>query len=142
MDKPSAHQGQTPQTVRQPIHNGRPLIAIVGPCASGKSLLVRALRERGYNAREVAQEHSYVPDMWQQVARPDRLIYLDVSWQVARQRRPTDAGEHWWTEQAHRLRHARQHADLYIRTDDLPPQEILDQVLASLATKNLVARGA
>jgi deoxyadenosine/deoxycytidine kinase len=135
MDKPSAHQGQTIQTVRRTAPDSRPLIAIVGPCASGKSLLVQALRERGYNAREVAQEHSYVPDMWQQITQPDTLIYLDVSWEIARQRRPTDAGEHWWIEQAHRLRHARQYADLYIRTDDLTPQEILDEVLASMRRK-------
>jgi hypothetical protein len=57
----------------------RPLIAAVGPCTSGKSTLVRALRERGYNAREVVQEHSYVPAMWQVFAQPDILIYLYIS---------------------------------------------------------------
>ena len=47
-----------------------PLIAIVGVCASGKSTLAKALRERGYNARQVLQEHSYVPYMWQRITRP------------------------------------------------------------------------
>jgi len=112
--------------------DGRPLIAVVGPCASGKSLLVRALRERGYNAREVAQEHSYVPAMWQIITQPDTLIYLHVSWETARRRRPTDAGPARWEEQAHRLRHARQHADFYINTDRLTPQEALERVLAFL----------
>ncbi len=111
----------------------RPLIAVVGPCASGKSLLVQALRERGYNAREVLQEHSYVPSMWQRITKPDLLVYLDVSWEVGRQRRPTDAGAEWWAKQARRLRHARQHADITILTDEMSPQEVLADVLAFLA---------
>jgi len=111
----------------------RPLIAVVGPCASGKSTLVLALRERGYNAREVVQEHSYVPTMWQRITKPDLLIYLDVSWEVARLRRSTDAGPGWWAELAHRLRHARQHAHLYISTDELTPQQVLERTLAFLS---------
>lgn len=110
----------------------RPLIAVVGPCAAGKTLLVRALRERGFNAREVAQEHSYAPAMWQRITQPDVLIYLDVSWEVARRRRPTDAGADWWEEQAHRLRHARGYADLILDTDDLTPEHVLDRALAFL----------
>jgi thymidylate kinase len=108
------------------------LIAIVGPCASGKSTLVRALRERGHNAREVVQEHSYVPTMWQRITQPDLLIYLDVSWEAACQRRSTSAGPGWWDEMARRLSHARQHADVYISTDGLSPQEVLDQTLTFL----------
>jgi thymidylate kinase len=118
--------------VKQASHEEHPLIAVVGPCHSGKSLLVQALCERGYRAREVAQEHSYVPAMWQRITRPDLLVYLDVSWEVARQRRPTDAKADWWAEQAHRLRHARQHADLYVHTDKLTPQEVIEMTLAFL----------
>ena len=110
------------------------MIAIVGPCASGKSLLVQTLQKLAYNAREVKQEHSYVPAMWQRITRPDLLIYLDVSWEVARRRRHTDAKSDWWVEQAHRLRHARQHADLYISTDGLTPQEVTQTALAFLDT--------
>ena len=113
------------------------MIAIVGPCASGKSLLVRTLQTLGYNAREVAQEHSYVPAMWQRITRPDLLIYLDVSWETARRRRRTDAKSDWWAEQAHRLRHARQHADLYIPTDELTPQEVTHTTLAFLESLQL-----
>lgn len=108
------------------------MIAVVGPCASGKSLLVSALQKHGYNAREVAQEHSHVPTMWQRITRPDLLVYLDVSWEVAHRRRPSNAGAKWWVELAHRLRHARQHADLYIHTDDLTPQEVLEKTLTFL----------
>jgi hypothetical protein len=83
---------ETFNPVTQTEQQKYPLIAVVGPCASGKSLLVQALRARGYNTREVAQEHSYVPTMWQRITQPDLLVYLDVSWAVARQRRPTNAG--------------------------------------------------
>jgi len=119
--------------VKQAEQEKRPLIAVVGPCASGKSLLVQALRARGYNAREVAQEHSHVPTMWQRITQPDLLVYLDVSWTVTGQRRPTDASADWWAELARRLRHARQHADLYINTNALTPQEVLEKTLVFLA---------
>lgn len=110
----------------------RPLIAVVGPCASGKSQLVQALRERGYNAREVLQEHSYVPTMWQRITQPDVLIYLDVSETVALQRRPTYAPTGWWNTLAHRLRHARKHTDFYIHTDALTIHKVIEQALAFL----------
>ena len=57
----------------------RPLIAVVGVCAAGKSTLVQALRAEGFNARQVLQEHSYVPNMWQRITNPDLLIYLDCT---------------------------------------------------------------
>jgi len=119
--------------VKQTEQEQHPLIAVVGPCTSGKSLLVQALRARGYNAREVVQEHSYVPTMWQHITQPDLLVHLDVSWEIACQRRSTDAGADWWDELAHRLRHARQHADLYIHTDELTPQQVLNRTLAFLS---------
>jgi len=112
------------------------LIAVVGPCASGKSCLVEGLRAYGYNAREVVQEHSYVPTMWQRITRPDFLIYLDVSWKVACQRRlwagVDDVSPSWWQEQGRRLAHAREHADLYIDTDLLSIQAVLAEALSFL----------
>jgi hypothetical protein len=110
----------------------RPLIAVVGPCASGKSRLVQALRERGYNAREVLQEHSYVPAMWQRITQPDVLIYLDVSEAVARRRRSSNAPEGWWDTLAQRLGHARRHADLYIHTDELTAYKVAERASAFL----------
>lgn len=118
--------------MRQAKQEKSPLIAVVGPCASGKSQLVRALRERGYNAREVLQEHSYAPAMWQRITQPDVLIYLDVSEDVARQRHPTNAPRGWWDTLAQRLRHARQHADLYVDTDGLTIQQIVERASAFL----------
>lgn len=112
--------------------SSQPVIAVVGPCASGKSTLVDELRARGHPARHVVQEHSYVPDMWQRIAAPDVLVYLDASYEVIRRRREISWGPEWLEVEADRLRHARQHCDLYIDTDPLTPEDILGRVLAYL----------
>lgn len=112
------------------VKRARPLIAVVGPCASGKSTLARALKAHGYHVHEAAQEHSYVPDMWQRFTRPDLLVYLDVSWEVARQRRSTPIKANSWRRLNQRLRHAQAHADLYIQTDHLTPEEIVEETMS------------
>jgi thymidylate kinase len=103
-------------------------IGVVGPCSAGKTTLIAGLRARGYSAHHIAQEHSMVPHMWKRLDDPDVLIYLDVSYEVSMRRRPLDMSENEFAEQASRLRHARQHADLYVHTDDLGPQEVLQEV--------------
>lgn len=111
-----------------------PLIAVVGPCSAGKSTLTRALRAAGYQARHPAQEHSYVPNMWQRITKPDVLIYLDVTYPEARRRRPyIDGGPQRLAEQHRRLAHARAHCDFYLDTTGLSPQEVLEQVQQFLA---------
>ncbi len=102
-----------------------PLIKVVGISASGKSTLVAHLRSAGYNARPVSQEHSSVPDLWQQFDRTSLLIYLDVDLETQRQRRPdvTWDAEYLQTEQK-RLIHARDHADLKINTSALTPDKV------------------
>ena len=115
----------------------RPLIAVVGPCAAGKSSLVKGLKARGYNARCVAQDHSYVPDMWRRITNPDLLIYLDAEWNTITRRRRISWGERYLNDERHRLRHARQHCDLYLRTDALTEEEVLRQVLSFLNKHNL-----
>ena len=107
-------------------------IAVVGPCASGKSTLVRGLRAAGYDAREVAQEHSYVETLWRRVRRPDLLLYLDVSPGIAAQRSNSEVSGTWWRELKRRLRHARQHADLCVNTDDLGAEEVLERAFCFL----------
>lgn len=107
-------------------------IAVAGPCAAGKSEVVAALRALGYDARHVAQEHSYVPDMWQRVCKPDALIYLDVSYEAAKRRRITVDCPIDMENQRHRLRHARSHCELYIDTDPLTIEQVLVEVLAFL----------
>ena len=106
---------------------------MVGPCTAGKSTLVDELRLAGFNARHVAQEHSYVPDMWQRFVQPDVLIYLDVSYETSRQRRLVSWGPDWLAVQRRRLAHARQHCDLYIPTDHLTAEAVLVQVLDFLS---------
>jgi thymidylate kinase len=95
-------------------------------------MLVERLQQRGYNAREVNQEHSYVPTMWQRRTDPDLLIYLDVSQETASKRRRSEAGATWWKALNQRLQHAYRHADLLVETDDLTPGEVLNRVLSFL----------
>jgi hypothetical protein len=108
-------------------------VAVVGPCTAGKSTLVEALRAAGYEARQPAQEHSYVPNMWQRMVKPDVLIYLDVDDANTRSRRPySDGGPQRLAEQSKRLRHARRHCHFYLDTSGLTPFEVQARVLAFL----------
>jgi hypothetical protein len=111
----------------------RPLIGIVGPCSAGKTTLARNLAGRGRRARAIAQEHSYVPHMWQAITRPDVLVYLDVSFPVAQARRWLDWQPADLDEQRRRLRHAREHCHFYLDTDSLTVEQVVDQVDAFLA---------
>lgn len=115
----------------------KPIVGIVGPCASGKSTLVAALTSRNIHAKHIAQEHSYVKDMWMLISKPDYLIYLDVSYEVSFVR----SGGSWprsiFEKQINRLLHARKNADLYIQTDDLNPKQVLDIVLDNLEPKDI-----
>lgn len=113
-----------------------PKIAIVGPCAAGKSTLINELNRRGYQVKHVAQEHSYAPAMWQKITNPDILIYLDVSYSVSMDRRPLNWTESEFYAQHERLRHARQHADFYLDTDRLSAEQVLKKVLEYLNRLN------
>lgn len=109
------------------------LVAILGPCAAGKSTLARALRAAGYTVKELRQEHSVAPTMWQKLTRPDVLIYLDVSIEAAMQREGRAQPSPWWEEErTFRLAHARAHADYYVDTSDLTPEQVAERVLAFL----------
>ena len=114
--------------------SNRPLLGVVGPCASGKTTLIARLKLAGIEARHIAQEHSYVADMWQRISNPIWLVYLDVSYPVTLARRKLDWSEADLQEQQYRLRHARQHADLYIHTDTYTPEEVYNQVIHFLET--------
>ncbi len=115
--------------------NVRPKIGVVGPCAAGKSTLVGVLRLQGFDIRHIAQEHSYVKDMWQRISRPDLLIYLDVSYPVSCIRRQMDWSEAEYQEQVNRLVHARQHAHLVVNTDALSIEEVRNLVLNFIMNK-------
>jgi deoxyadenosine/deoxycytidine kinase len=105
------------------------LIGVVGPCGSGKSTLITGLNQHGYTCRHIAQEHSYVPAMWQIITKPDLLIYLHASFQISTARRKLNWVESDHAEQLRRLSHAREHANIIINTDDLTPSQILQQTL-------------
>jgi len=113
------------------------LIGIVGPCSAGKSTLIRNLQRKGYICRHIAQEHSYVPQMWQKIVNPLVLIYLDVSYEVSIQRRPLNLTTAEFDEQKKRLRHAYQNADISLFTDPLSPEEVFAEVLASLEDQDV-----
>ena len=113
------------------MNSKKPLIAVVGPCKSGKSTLVRGLVEKGYNARQVSQEHSFAASMWRQITQPDLMIYLHCSYETTLAR-----GLNWtraeYEEQQPRLVQARQHADFEIATDELSASEVLTRALSFL----------
>lgn len=108
------------------------LIGLVGVCASGKSTLAERLRQRGYRCKHIAQEHSFVKDMWKRITNPDVLIFLDASYPVTLQRRKLNWAESDYAEQQRRLAHARDHADLYLQTDTLNVSEVEAQIAAFL----------
>ncbi len=119
----------------QPDSQKQPLIGVVGVCASGKSTLIKGMEARGYRTRHIAQEHSYVKDMWKRITNPDVLIFLDVSYPLMLQRRQLSWTEADWAEQQRRLAHAREHADLYINTNSLSVEQVLEIALIFLTQK-------
>ena len=108
---------------------GKRLIGVVGPCGSGKSTLIAGLERLGYRCRHIAQEHSYVQSMWQIISKPDVLIYLDASFPVSTSRRKLNWMEKDYSEQLRRLAHAREHAHLFVNTDALTPEQVLQKAL-------------
>ncbi len=110
-----------------------PLIGIVGPCGSGKSTLIAGLEKHGYACRHIAQEHSYVPAMWQIITKPDILIFLHASFPVSTARRKLNWQVKDYEEQSRRLSHARAHAHIIIDTDNLTPDQVLQSALDYLA---------
>jgi thymidylate kinase len=106
-------------------------IKVVGPCAAGKSTLVAGLQQLGYDACSAAQDHSYVPDMWQRLNPPDVLIYLDVTLAEAHRRGRNSSGwdQAYLDEEHYRLRHAHDHCDFYLATDGLAVEDVRNQVI-------------
>lgn len=103
-------------------------IVVVGPCASGKTTLVGRLQALGFDAHNVAQEHSGVKTFWRK-REPDVLVMLEASLPVIRRRRTVPWGEERLAVQRERLKDARIHADLFIQTDELSRDEVVEKVL-------------
>lgn len=112
-----------------------PLIGVVGPCGSGKSTLIAGLEKHGYRCRHIAQEHSYVKQMWQIVTKPDRLIFLQCSFENSTSRRKLNWTPADYEEQQRRLSHAREYADLVVDTNSLDARDVLAIVLDFLREK-------
>lgn len=116
--------------------NKIPSLGVVGPCTAGKSTLIRSLNGKfALELRHKAQEHSYVQTMWQKINPPTWLVFLDVSYPVTNRR---NERLNWsleeYEEQQRRLAHARAHADFYLLTDELTPEEVVEQVTSFLTS--------
>jgi deoxyadenosine/deoxycytidine kinase len=115
-----------------------PVIKVVGVSAGGKSTLVNTLREHGYDARAVSQEHSHSATLWKQFDVPRVLIYLDCSLEAQQQRRP---GVSWddanLAVERQRLHNAYSEADLRIHTAQLSAEEVQRMALAYLRAKRI-----
>ena len=124
----------------KPPSTTSPFIGVVGPCTAGKSTLIEGLTRLGYRTRHIAQEHSFVKDMWQRLTNPDVLVFLDVSYPISCRRRKLDWTEADWQEQQHRLRHARENAVVYVDTDGLSVEQVLERVEEEIKrkTKNVM----
>jgi hypothetical protein len=106
-------------------------IVVVGPCAAGKSTLVTALRELGYDAHASGQEHSEIAMLWQH-SHPDVLIALEVDISAVRDRSSGSWPEWLHDLQVRRLAAASRAADLAIDTTGISPQTVVDRVVAYL----------
>ena len=107
-------------------------IVIVGPCASGKSTLQRALTMHGYDAHVAAQEHSAVPSLWAR-SDPDVLVALQADIEDIRLRR---LNPRWsksiWQQQQSRLAPAFARADFVAETSGVSVNQVVAEVLEFL----------
>jgi deoxyadenosine/deoxycytidine kinase len=104
-------------------------IGIVGPCAAGKTTLEHNLVPLSYDAHAIAQEHSQAQTMWQQIGKPEILIYLDASLATICARLNVNWEQSYLDEQNRRLAHARVHADFALVTDDLSREQVAARVI-------------
>lgn len=104
-------------------------IAIVGVCASGKTTLVKGLCDAGYDAYNVAQEHSGIHNFWDK-HHPDILVMIDATLPAIKKRRLVYWDEERLVVQHKRLADARAHANLYLETDNLDADAVRERVIA------------
>ena len=110
---------------------GSPRIVVVGPCASGKTTLVRGLRRLGYDAAVCGQEHSDIPTLWRHTG-PDIVIALHAELATIRQRRGSAWPEGRYHRQNERLASAREAASIRIDTSRLDRDAALDWAASQL----------
>lgn len=117
-------------------------IVVVGPCASGKSSTVTALRAAGLDAVACAQEHSEVAQLWLR-SEPSCLLYLDIGLSAIRQRRDAPSwSKAVYVEQRRRLADARRNATWIVDSASTSVQDIVRLVLDTLATSGTSSASA
>jgi cytidylate kinase len=107
------------------------VIAIVGPCASGKSTLAENLRAVGFDARVSGQEHSEVATLWKRL-RADVVVALHIDIETLRARRGETWSQSLFESQLRRLRNAYDAADIHINTVAQSESEAVAEVTRSL----------
>jgi len=107
-------------------------VAVVGPCASGKTTLVEGLRRLGYDAAACGQEHSQIPTLWRH-GRPDVLIALTVDLATVRHRRGAAWPEAIFRAQQRRLASAVAAADVVVDTSDIDVETVLRRAADALS---------
>lgn len=106
-------------------------IAVVGVCGSGKTTVVDRLRQRGYDAYVVSQEHSIIRDLWNH-RYPAALVLLDIHLETVRARRNKEWPRWMYDLQQDRLADARAHATVTIETDKCSIEETVDLIAQAL----------
>ena len=119
-----------PATLTPPRSAAR--ILVVGPCGAGKTTLAHSLHALGIEVRQIAQEHSFIPDLWRRGTAPDVLIFLDASFETCTVRKRFKWIERDYLEQQRRLTDARSRCHFYLATDSLTPMEVRERVAAYL----------
>ena len=108
-------------------------IAVVGVCASGKTTLVKGLKDAGYGAYNVAQEHSGIHNFWNK-HHPDILVMIDATLPAIKRRRRVYWDQERLDVQHKRLADAKAHANLFIQTDAYNADEVREQVIDYIET--------
>ncbi|MBE6098378.1 hypothetical protein [Schwartzia succinivorans] len=108
-------------------------IAVVGVCASGKTTLVKGLKDAGYDAYNVAQEHSGIHNFWNK-HHPDILVMIDATLPAIKKRRLVYWDQERLDVQHKRLADAKAHANLFIQTDAYNADEVREQVIDYIET--------
>jgi len=107
-----------------------PLVAVVGICAVGKTTVVTGLRDAGYSAIEIAQEHSEVPYLWAR-SDPSFVVCLDAEDDVVWGRREYLHPERL-RQQRDLLSYAKDKSDLELDVSDMDSEEVISRVTEAL----------
>lgn len=110
------------------------IIVVTGVCAAGKTALIENLRKLGFDARHVAQEHSSAPQLWKH-SNPDFLVVLNCSYETAKRRRDISWTKERIDNQRKCLEDAISACDVYLNTDELSKDEVLEIVLQKIKEK-------